>query len=101
MPWKKLEGEPNWRQPKSNGRLPAPPHDESGHTWHHPDQVLFAITKFGSEAYVGKSYETDMMAFMDILSDHDIIAILSYIKSNWPQKIQKRHDQLNSARNRR
>ena len=23
-----------------NGRLPAPPHDVSGHTWHHPDQVL-------------------------------------------------------------
>lgn len=35
-----LEGQPNWRQRKADGRLPAPPHDPSGHTWHHPDAVL-------------------------------------------------------------
>ena len=39
-----LEGQPNWRERLPNGRLPAPPHDDSGHTWHHPDHVLFAIT---------------------------------------------------------
>ena len=26
-----LEGQADWRIRKSNGRLPAPPHDESGH----------------------------------------------------------------------
>jgi hypothetical protein len=46
----KLEGQPDWRQRLPNGRMPAPPHDESGHTWHHPDHVLFGITKLGHEA---------------------------------------------------
>src|SRR5262245_54008972 len=36
-----LEGQPNWRVPLPNGRLPAPPHDASGHTWHHPNADLF------------------------------------------------------------
>src|SRR5437879_12955198 len=43
----KLEGQPDWRRPFPNGRMPAPPHDESGHTWHHTDEVLFGITKYG------------------------------------------------------
>ena len=43
----KLEGQPNWRDRLPNGRLPAPPHDDSGHTWHHPFEVLFAITRNG------------------------------------------------------
>ena len=32
----KLEGQANWRQRGFNGYMPAPPHDETGHTWHHP-----------------------------------------------------------------
>ena len=28
-----LEGQPNWRIRKPDGRMPAPPHDSSGHTW--------------------------------------------------------------------
>jgi|GEM_PF-613483 len=42
-----LQGQANWRERGPNGRLPAPPHDSSGHTWHHPDEVLFQITKYG------------------------------------------------------
>src|SRR5690606_39239371 len=36
-----LQGQPNWRERLPNGRLPAPPHDKFGHTWHHPDAMLF------------------------------------------------------------
>src|SRR3546814_20707961 len=36
-----LEGQPDWRVRQPDGRLPAPPHDENGHTWHHPEQALF------------------------------------------------------------
>ena len=32
---RELEGEPNWRRRKADGTLPAPPHDATGHTWHH------------------------------------------------------------------
>ncbi|HMO59011.1 MAG TPA: cytochrome c, partial [Roseiflexaceae bacterium] len=42
-----LEGQPNWQQPNPDGSMPAPPHDVSGHTWHHNDATLFAITKYG------------------------------------------------------
>lgn len=43
----KLEGQPSWREKLPSGRMPAPPHDESGYTWHHTDEVLFGITKYG------------------------------------------------------
>jgi mono/diheme cytochrome c family protein len=80
----KLEGQPNWRARLPNGRLPAPPHDESGHTWHHPDHVLFAITKNGLvPPYAPKDYESDMPAFAGKLSDQEIWAVLAYLKSHW------------------
>lgn len=80
----KLEGQPNWRERMPNGRLPAPPHDESGHTWHHPDHVLFGITKNGLvPPYAPKDYESDMPAFADKLSDDEIRAVLAHIKSHW------------------
>jgi S-disulfanyl-L-cysteine oxidoreductase SoxD len=80
-----LEGQPNWRERLPNGRLPAPPHDETGHTWHHPDRVLFGITKYGPGKYAPEGYESDMPAFQDVLSDADIWAVLAYIKSRWPE----------------
>jgi len=80
----RLEGQPNWRSRLPSGRLPAPPHDESGHTWHHPDYVLFAITKNGLvPPYAPKDYESDMPAFAGKLSDEEIWAVLAYIKSHW------------------
>ncbi len=90
-----LEGQPDWRQRRANGRLPAPPHDESGHTHHHPDELLMRLTKHGPAAVAGDSYESDMPAYAGILSDADIRAVLSYIKSTWPPEVRRRHDALN------
>lgn len=42
-----LEVQPNWRDFKEDGSLPAPPHDETGHTWHHDTEMLFNYTKLG------------------------------------------------------
>ena len=91
-----LEGQFNWRQRDSNGYLPAPPHDESGHTWHHSDQYLFLMTKYGIEELIGKKYLNNMPAYKDVLTDNEIIAVLSYIKSTWPEQIKQQHDLLNS-----
>lgn len=85
-----LEGEPNWRQRRADGTLPAPPHDASGHTWHHADQQLFDITKFGTAALVGGDYKTNMLGFGEVLSDEEIWAVLAYIRSRWPEEIQRR-----------
>ncbi len=60
-------GQPNWRSRKPDGRLPAPPHDETGHTWHHPDAILFSITRDGTAAHAPAGYLTDMPGFGDVL----------------------------------
>lgn len=80
-----LQGQPDWKTPLPSGRMPAPPHDASGHTWHHPDGVLFRITKEGPAAVVGGGYESDMPGFAEVLSDEEIRAVLAFIKSTWPE----------------
>ena len=82
-----LEGQPDWRSRLPNGRLPAPPHDASGHTWHHTDRVLLDIVKRGTAAIVGNGYESDMPGFKEVLTDEEITAIIDYIKTTWPDRI--------------
>ena len=90
-----LEGQKNWMSRLPDGLMPAPPHDETGHTWHHSDRFLFMVTKYGIEELIGEKYLNNMPVYKDILSDKEIIAVLSYIKSTWPSKIKKIHDQIN------
>jgi len=84
-----LQGQPNWRERMSNGRLPAPPHDKTGHTWHHPDAMLIDMVK--NSLVPGKTappgYQSDMPAYGSILTDEQIVAVLAYIKSSWPAKV--------------
>jgi mono/diheme cytochrome c family protein len=81
-----LEGQPNWQRRLPTGRVPAPPHDASGHTWHHGDAILFRLVKEGVAAVVGGGYETDMPSFADKLSDEEIRSVLAFIKSTWPER---------------
>ena len=90
-----LEGEENWRDRNAEGYLPAPPHDETGHTWHHPDTQLFMITKHGTEAVVGNGYKSNMIGFGDILTDREILEVLAYIKSTWPRRVTDTHNRIN------
>lgn len=89
-----LKGQPNWRQKNPDGTLPAPPHDVSGHTWHHPDALLFQITKDGGASIAPPGFKSAMPAFGKVLSDAEIWATLSYIKSRWPEDVQRRHSDL-------
>lgn len=85
-----LEGQQNWQSPGPDGRLPAPPHDETGHTWHHPDQVLFQYTKLGGRAALalqGVEFDSGMPAFGGLLTDKDIWSTLRYIQSTWPERV--------------
>ena len=85
---KNLEGQPNWKTRNTQGRLPAPPHDETGHTWHHSDQLLFELTKYGMvPPNIPEGYESDMPAYKNVLSDEEIWLVLAYIKSRWPEEI--------------
>ena len=96
----KLEGQPNWRAKLPSGRVPAPPHDDSGHTWHHTDEVLFGITKHGLvPPYAPPGYESDMPAFAGKLSDAEIRSVLAYIESHWSQDVRKlRAEMIANAR---
>ena len=94
-----LEGQPNWKERRPDGSRPAPPHDETGHTWHHPDQLLFEIVKDGMQKYALQGEKMTMPAFEGMLSDDEIWAVLAYIKSTWPPDIQAAQEQVNHQTN--
>jgi mono/diheme cytochrome c family protein len=74
----------------------APPHDASGHTWQHPDYALVQLTKSGvATALCRPLNEKAMPKFERTLTDAEIVAILSYIKSTWPPEIRAQQDSVN------
>lgn len=92
-----LEGQPDWQRRLPSGRLPAPPHDASGHTWHHADSILLRITREGPAAVVGGAYESDMPGFADVMTDDEIEAVLAFIKSTWPERERAVQEQVSIA----
>ncbi len=93
-----LEGQPDWRRRDANGLLPAPPHDASGHTWHHADDLLFEIVKYGPATVIGDpDYRSAMPAYAGTLGDEEIIAVLSYIASTWPEQERDWQREVNDA----
>lgn len=74
-----LEGASNWKLSLPDGSLPPPPHDSSGHTWHHSDELLISITENGGDP----AQNSRMPPFKDQLSREEVIAILEFIKSKW------------------
>ncbi|MCF6303811.1 MAG: cytochrome c [Rhodobacteraceae bacterium] len=85
-----LEGQPDWRIPNPDGTLPAPPHNNDGHTWHHDDRLLFDYTKLGgAQAMAARglsNFNSGMPAFEGILSDDEINNIWAYIRSTWGEE---------------
>lgn len=95
----RLEGQPNWREPDENGVLPAPPHDETGHTWHHDNRLLFDYTKLGGEDALAlrgvTGIASGMPGFSGTLTDADIWDTLAFIRSQWPPRVQAVQDARN------
>jgi S-disulfanyl-L-cysteine oxidoreductase SoxD len=79
-----LEGAPDWKEAGPGGVLRAPPHDETGHTWMHSDDMLFHLTKFGLADIAPPGFVSTMPAFDGKLSDSDIVAAVAFIKTRWP-----------------
>ena len=90
-----LEGQEGWRDTMVDGMRLALPHDKSGHTWHHPDEMLFNLTKYGFKAMINDDCKVSMPVYDGILSDEEIIASLSYIKCTWPAEVIDIHDKIN------
>ena len=91
----KLQGQANWKIKNLDGTFPAPPHDATGHTWHHSDQLLFNYIKKGGQALMSGGTKSGMPAFGDVLNNNDIWAVLVYIKNQWPSEIQARQAKQN------
>ena len=72
----------NWKI-KVNGKYPAPPLNGTAHTWHHSPAVLLRIINEGG---------TTMVGFKNQLSAKQKQAVLEYLHSLWPLKIQKAYN---------
>lgn len=83
-------GQSNWHIANDDGTLPAPPLNGDGHTWHHPDGLLYRIVSQGGAQFESPSdpgFKSAMPAFGDRLSHEEIIAVLTYVKSLWGNKV--------------
>jgi mono/diheme cytochrome c family protein len=81
------EGQPDWRIKGPDDRYPPPPHDSTGHTWHHSDGLLFRIVKKGGASLNIPGFQSGMPAFEDRLSDEETQAVINYLKTFWgPQE---------------
>ena len=61
---------------------------------HHPDGVLFRITKEGPAAVVRGGYQSDMPGFENIMSDDEILAVLTFIKGTWPERERRYQEEI-------
>lgn len=90
-----LQGHPNWKTSNSKGVLAPPPLDASGQAWQRSDQELFIYTLRGGQAKMPDGLKSGMPGFGDLLNTRDIWAVLSYVKSSWPEKIRKIQSEKN------
>ena len=61
----------------------VPPHDSSGHTWEHPDQLLFRVIKEG----IQNPLDQFAMPAFGGMTDEQINATIEYMKLWWtPQQ---------------
>ena len=89
-----LEGQPDWKTPNPDGTWRAPPHDDSGHTWHHPDEyILDRIINGTSGLEPNMRALSNMPAYGEILSDDQITAVLAYNKGQWSTRVQEMQSQ--------
>ncbi len=73
-----LQGDPDWKTPNADGSFRPPPQNASGHTWHHPDQLLVEIIREGSGSTLSA-----MPLYGDILTQDEILSIIEFFKSTW------------------
>ena len=82
---------PDWQKRDENGQYPPPPLNGSAHTWHHPVPVLYRIIRDGT-ADMGGS----MPAWAEKLSDDEMLMIIQWITSLWPDELYDIWNQRNT-----
>ncbi|HXY98577.1 MAG TPA: c-type cytochrome [Stellaceae bacterium] len=90
-----LRGQPLWQLLDAFAGRRAPAHDETGHTWQHPDEDLFHMTKYGRFESSPPDRVSSMPAFKNVLGDQDILAVIAFIKARWPLGLRVSQAMLN------
>jgi mono/diheme cytochrome c family protein len=80
------EGAAQWRRRQADGSFPPPPLNGTGHAWHHPLKALHATIANGQ----GK-----MPGWGDRLATAEILAIIAWFQSQWPDEIYAAWDRMN------
>ena len=91
-----LEGQDTWWKRNADGSYPAPPHNELGHTWEHSDRTLFLQIKYGGGFMATPGFHAAMPAFGGKLSDREILGVIAYIKTTWPEDLRRRQEWINN-----
>ncbi|MFP5378913.1 MAG: c-type cytochrome [Vicinamibacteria bacterium] len=94
------EGTPDWKTRGPDGRLPPPPHDSTGHTWHHADGLLYRIVEQGTAGALGDTLHASrygMPAFDSILTPREIHSVLTYLKAGWAPEQRRRQAEMSRS----
>jgi mono/diheme cytochrome c family protein len=78
------EGTKDWKKTDANGNYPPPPLNGSAHAWHHSIPQLSRSIKEGGIKLGGV-----MPAFGDKLSDQEVLAVIAFFQSKWPDEVYK------------
>lgn len=78
------EGTKEWKKTDENGNYPPPPLDGSAHAWHHSIPALARYVKEGGIKLGGV-----MPAFGDKLSNEEVLAMIAFFQSKWPDEVYK------------
>ncbi len=92
---RRLQGQALWQLKDQYLGRRAPPHDATGHTWQHSDADLFTMTRTGKFPQAPKDAVSFMPGFDKRLGDDEIVAVLAFIKANWPTGIRASQSMLN------
>ena len=76
------EGAPDWQVPDAEGKAPPPPLNGTAHAWHHPAKGLYTVIMKGSPGGAG-----NMPAWRGKLGDTEVVAVLAWFQSLWPDQI--------------
>ncbi len=83
-----LGGAPGWQTGGRGAGVPAPPLDASGRAWQRADADLFALVKEGPPRdRRGPFSRSNMPAYGGVLTDREILAVLSFVASTWPPAV--------------
>lgn len=77
------EGAQQWSELDARGELPPPPHNAEGHTWRHPDGMLYRIVRGGWRDPFNATDRLTMPAFGDTLTPEETRAVITYLKTWW------------------